>query len=68
MTQKKIEPVYIDEDGTLVVNVCCDEANSDWIRSARLANAARKGDKAAQAGLHRMSATPMMEEVDDEQK
>lgn len=62
---KKIQMVTIDEDGTFHINSCCDEANSDPIRAGRLADAAKQGDKEAEKKLARMSATPMMQEVEE---
>lgn len=67
MAVKKIEPFYYKDDGTLVINACCDEANSDPIRAARLRKAANDGDKEAEKELARMSDTPMIQEVDDEE-
>lgn len=63
---EKIKPFYYNDDGVFCINACCDEANSDPIRAGRLARAAKKGDKEAEKELARMSATPMMQEVDDD--
>jgi len=62
---KPIKPIEKDENGELVFNICCDEANSDWIRAARLAKAAKEGDKEAAKKLKKMENTSMYEVSDD---
>lgn len=64
--QKAIKGFSVGKNGRISINACCDEANSDPIRAGRLARAAKAGDNEAAEELARMSATPMMQEVEDE--
>lgn len=43
-------------DGVLTINACCDEANGDWIRAARL----RNGSATDKKKLQKQFSTPML--------
>ena len=62
---KLVKPIKKDENGELVFDICCDEANSNWIRAARLAKTAKEGDKIAGKKLKKMENTPMYRVSDD---
>jgi hypothetical protein len=53
---EEVKPYYFNKDGVLCINLCCDGANSDPIRSARLAN----GTDEDKAELKRLSEIPMV--------
>ena len=63
--QKAIKGFSVGKNGRISINACCDEANSDPIRAARLRIAARGGDEEAKKELARMEETPMMETEDE---
>ena len=51
---KKIKAIE-HKNGKVVLNMCADEGNADWLRSARLLN---KGSKEVK-GLKKKLTTPM---------
>lgn len=55
---KKIKPIN-EEDGETVYDLCSDEANSNFIRAARLKKASEDEDEAAKKKLELMQKTPM---------
>lgn len=61
----RCEPVTYDEHGNLVMDVGSDEANANWMASARLLNRAQQGDSEAARELERRFNTPMWFWVDD---
>ncbi len=48
MPYKKIEPIEIDEDGDIVINLNTDYDSMDWLKIKRLEKRAKEGDKEAQ--------------------
>lgn len=65
MATEQVKSWYFNERGVLVINAATTEANSDWLRAARLKRAADQGNEEARKELERMNNTPMMQEVDD---
>jgi hypothetical protein len=61
----RCEPVTYDEHGNLVMDVGSDEANADWMASARLLKRAQQGNEDAARELERRENTPMWFWVDD---
>lgn len=51
MPYKKIEPIEIDEDGDVVINLNADYDSTDWCKIKRLEKWAAEGDKQAQEDL-----------------
>ena len=51
MPYKKIEPIEIDEDGDVVINLNTDYDSLDWLKIKRLEKRAAEGDKKAQEDL-----------------
>jgi hypothetical protein len=58
--EKEVEMLSYEGD-MMVIRPHADEANDDWIRSARLARAAKEGDKKAAAELARLESGKMMQ-------
>jgi len=57
---KKIEPIVRDEEGKVAqINLCCDGANADWLRAARLKRKSEDGDEEARKELAELEDTPM---------
>jgi hypothetical protein len=38
MVKKKVEPISIDENGNMIINLAATQGSDDWIRAARLQN------------------------------
>lgn len=51
MALKRIEPMEIDDDGDLIVNLSWDYDWADWARISRLEKQAAEGDLDAQKTL-----------------
>lgn len=62
--QEEITPIE-EKDGEIILDLCADEANADWIRSLRLQKRADKGDKKAAEELQRRFNTPMEDLEED---
>lgn len=57
---KKIEPIVKDEEGKIVqINLCCDGANADWLRAARLKKKSEDGDEETKKELAELESTSM---------
>jgi len=60
---KEVEMLTYEGD-TMVIRPYSDAANDDWIRSARLARAAKEGNKEAAAELARREDDKTIQEND----
>jgi len=56
MKQKKVKAVEKTKSGEIVFNLYADEADADWIRSARLLKQGKKSE------VERLSKKPMYKE------
>jgi len=57
---KKVEPIMKDEEGKIAqINLCCDGANADWLRAARLKKKSEDGDEEARKELAELESIPM---------
>jgi len=60
MEMEKVKPIIKDKEGNIeMINLCCDAANADWLRAARLMEKAEVGDKKAKRELAKLEDTPM---------
>lgn len=51
---KPVPPVEKSTDGTLILNLDCDEASEDWLKYGRLKKLAEEGDEEARKEVERM--------------
>lgn len=48
MTNEKINPIEINDEGEIEFNLACDEANGDFIRATRLVDGTKEDKKKLQ--------------------